>query len=122
MPPGRAVTDTSPLLNLAFTDRLHLLDQQFSTVLVPDAVLDEIREGEEGAEVVLDLVDTGLLATVEVARDDLFEELAREIDHGEAAVIRHAIDAGIDRVIIDEREGRAAARRHDLHPTGVVGI
>ncbi|MCS4044626.1 putative nucleic acid-binding protein [Salinibacter ruber] len=37
------VCDTSPLLLLARADRLHLLHALYSTVVVPDEVLREIR-------------------------------------------------------------------------------
>jgi predicted nucleic acid-binding protein len=51
---------------------------------------------------------------------DLRIEFERELDRGEAAAIAYAIDA--DRVLIDEREDRATATRHDVPVTGVVGI
>ncbi|WP_318567688.1 DUF3368 domain-containing protein [Salinigranum marinum] len=49
-------------------------------------------------------------------------ELARELDVGEAAAITHAIEQEADLVLLDEREGRKAARRHGLDVTGVIGV
>ncbi len=45
-----AVSNTSPLFNLAAIGQLHLLREQFGEVLVPDAVIGEllpIRERQE---------------------------------------------------------------------------
>jgi predicted nucleic acid-binding protein len=53
---------------------------------------------------------------------DLRIEFERELDRGEAAAIAYAIDVDADRVLIDEREDRATATRHDVPVTGVVGI
>jgi predicted nucleic acid-binding protein len=50
------------------------------------------------------------------------ERSRRGLDRGEAAAIAYAIDIDADRVLIDEREGRATATRHGVPVTGVVGI
>jgi predicted nucleic acid-binding protein len=46
------VSNTSPLLNLALINHLELLRQQFSSVLIPPAVLGELRTDTDlpGAE------------------------------------------------------------------------
>ncbi|MDY6768784.1 MAG: DUF3368 domain-containing protein [Candidatus Nanohaloarchaea archaeon] len=122
MPRDEAVSDTSPLMNLALTSRLHLLEEQFSRLFVPDQVMNELRQGEEGVGPVKTQVEDGFIDTVQVEEDDLFRELRRELDSGEAATIRYAVREGIETVLIDEKEGRDAARRHDLNPVGVIGI
>lgn len=55
-------------------------------------------------------------------RSELFVELSHELDLGETAAICHAIEENADLVLVDERDGRRVARRHDLTVTGVVGI
>lgn len=37
------VSNTSPILNLAIVGQLELLRQQFSEILIPNAVLDELK-------------------------------------------------------------------------------
>lgn len=37
------VSNTSPLLNLAIIEHLHLLRQQFPTILTPEAVYEELQ-------------------------------------------------------------------------------
>lgn len=41
------VSNTSPILNLAIVNQLILLDQQFGKILIPNAVLDELKISEE---------------------------------------------------------------------------
>ena len=40
------VSNTSPILNLAIIDRLSLIREQFTTVIIPKGVLEELRVGE----------------------------------------------------------------------------
>jgi len=43
----RAVSNTSPVLNLAIVGRLSLLRDQFGEIWIPQAVLDELRVEED---------------------------------------------------------------------------
>lgn len=119
---GSVVSDTSPLLNLALVERLDLLESQFETVTAPEQVWTELAAGEDGLAALRALRSRGSLVVEAVDHDDLFVELARELDLGEAAAIRYAIKNDTDLLLLDEREGRKTARRHGLELTGVVGI
>ncbi|MDH5019711.1 DUF3368 domain-containing protein [Halobacterium rubrum] len=119
---GLVVSDTSPLLNLALIDRLDLLEAQFSEITVPQQVWGELTDGEDGLEALRGLRDDGFLHLVEVERSDLFVELFHELDLGETAAICYAVKADADLVLLDERDGRRVARRHDLNVTGVIGV
>jgi predicted nucleic acid-binding protein len=119
---GLVVSDTSPLLNLALIDRLDLLEAQFSEVTVPQQVWNELTDGEDGLEALRALRDDGVLHLVEVERSELFVELFVELDLGETAAICYAVEQNADLVLLDERDGRRVARRHDLDVTGVIGL
>lgn len=119
---GLVVSDTSPLLNLALIERLGLIESQFSEVTVPQQVWNELTDGEDGLEALRELRDDRLLHLVEVERSDLFVELFHELDLGETAAICYAVEQNADLVLLDERDGRRVARRHDLNVTGVIGI
>lgn len=119
---GSVVSNTSPLLNLALIERLDLLEAQFETVTAPEQVWTELAAGEEGLAALRQLRSDDFLAVEPVGEDDLFVELTRELDAGEAAAIRYAIEHDADLVLLDEREGRKAARRHGLDVTGVIGV
>ena len=118
----QVVSDTSPLLNLALIERLDLVRGQFSTVVVPEQVWDELMDGEDGVDRLRSVHDDGLLEIVTVEDTPLFAEFRRDLDIGEAAALAYAIDADADLVLMDEREARQTARRHELPITGVIGI
>jgi len=123
MPSNRlVVTDTSPLLNLALIERLDLLTSQFTSVTIPRQVWEELAAGDEGLSDLRELRQSEFLEVVEVDRSDLFIEIFQELDLGETAAICHGIERDADLLLLDEKEGRRVARRHDLTITGVVGI
>jgi predicted nucleic acid-binding protein len=119
---GLVVADTSPLLNLALIDRLDLLETQFSGVTVPEQVWTELSEGDEGLARLRELRESGFLTLVPVDRSDFFIEIVTELDLGETAAICYAVEEEADLLLIDERDGRRVARRHDVSVTGVLGI
>ncbi len=123
MPDGELiVADTSPLLNLALIGQLNLLREQFNGVTAPDQVWDELAVGEKGLDQLRELREVGFLELVPVEESHLFIELRRVLDLDEAAALAYAIEAEADLVLLDERDARQVARRHDLSITGVIGI
>lgn len=56
-----AVSNTSPVLNLAIVGRLSLLRKQFREIMIPPAVLEELRVGEDlpGSQNVREAIDGG---------------------------------------------------------------
>lgn len=116
------VSNTSPLLNLALVGRLELLSDQFESLVVPEIVRDELLAGERGVEELRAFLNDSDVSIVPVSRDGLYVEFASSLDRGEAATLSYAVERNADLVLIDERDGRAVARRHDVSVTGVVGI
>ncbi|WP_223257356.1 hypothetical protein [Phormidesmis priestleyi] len=55
------MSNTSPILNLAIVNQLILLHQQFGEILVPNAVLDELKVSEErsGSQAIRDAISSG---------------------------------------------------------------
>ena len=116
------VADTSPLPNLALIDRLYLLTEQFKRLTTTQIVWEDIAVGEDGLAELQELRDQEFLGVVPFQKNELYVELRRDLDEGEASVIAFAIQNDADLVLLDEREGRKAARRHDLEITGVHGV
>ncbi|WP_280537282.1 DUF3368 domain-containing protein [Halopenitus sp. POP-27] len=116
------VSNTSPLLNLALIERLHLVEAQFGEVVIPRVVWDELTAGAEGRDLIEAFHDRGGMRIVSPKPTELRTEFERQLDRGEAAAIAYAIEVDAERVLIDEREGRATATRHGVPVTGVVGI
>lgn len=83
---------------------------------------DELPAGEDGLPALESLRSRGKLVVDRIENRDLFVEFSTDLDVGEAAAITYAVEKDADLVLLDEREGRNAARRHDLSVTGVVGV
>lgn len=116
------VINTSPLLALcAACGDFVALRQIYQTAIVPYEVVEEISRGGPSR-----------LAYTEFQADQWLEKVALPItiapflrsavDIGEAAVIQLALDRGIQRVAIDDLNGRRVARTCGLLVTGSLGI
>lgn len=116
------VSDTSPLLNLSLIERLDLLRSQFDGVTAPSEVWEELTEGDAGVDTIRTLRNEGFLTVVDVERTDLFVEIRHQLDLGETAAISYAVGEDADLLLVDERDGRRVARRHDIEVTGVIGV
>src|SRR5690554_4365820 len=121
----RVVSDTSPLSCLASLDRLDLIERQFrGSVMVPHAVEQELlRHPDPQALGRLKFAFAeGVLRVREIERTSLTRILANTLDAGEVQAIALALAEKADWLLIDEREGRQAARSLGLPITGTLGI
>ena len=118
------VSNTSPILNLALTDRLSLIREQFTTVTIPKGVLEELRVGENlpGSKKILDALEAKWLQVKEIQDSAMLRILKRELDAGEAEAIALAIKTSAQWVLLDESEARRIAKDLGLKVTGVLGI
>jgi predicted nucleic acid-binding protein len=116
------VADAGPLIALARCRQLPLLTEVFAAIHLPQAVLEEaaIDLARPGARDIAAFAASH--AQVHPNRDDaLYAELRCHLDEGEAQALSlaHALGCG---VLMDERRGRAAARRLNLPLFGVLGV
>ena len=109
------VSDASPIINLAAVSRLPLLQELFGSILVPPSVWTEVMAGEQFA-----LPDWVELRSP--ANQPLVSSLCAELDRGEAEAIALAAEIAAGLVLIDEKKGRAVARRLGLCPLGLLGV
>jgi uncharacterized protein len=119
-----AVSDTSPLLNLAIIGRLALLKEQFETIFIPPGVGEELRIESDlpGSRVIGEAIEAGWIQ-IERVRDMAFVKLLRrELDKGEGEAIALALQKKVEWALLDEKEGRRAAKMLGLRVTGVLGI
>lgn len=116
------VSNTSPILNLAIVDQLVLLRRQFGEVLIPNAVLDELKVGEErpGSQSIREAISSGWIQTQEVSNQPLAQLLKQTLDRGEAEAIALAIELKANWTLLDEREGRKVAKSLGLNVTGIL--
>jgi len=118
------VSNTSPILNLAIIGELSLLRDQFEEILIPGAVLEELRVEENlpGSKGVRDAIKAGWIRIETVKQDPLVRAMQRDLDKGEAEAIALAMQVNTRLVLMDERDGRKAARSMKLKVVGVLGI
>ncbi len=116
------VSDSSPLIALADVGQLRLLLELFSTVLIPEAVYQEIVVHGTGRAGAAAVQAAAWIEQRGVANTGLADVLKLELDEGEAEAIALALENGADLVLLDERQGRQRAARLGLHVTGVLGV
>ncbi len=115
------VSDTGPLIALAKLDRLDILEQLFGLVQIPPAVHRELLVGRKPEAPHLDeALDHFIqIAQLSPLPPEVQAETSR-LDPGERQAIALACELGTA-IVIDDRLGRAAARRLDLPVTGTAG-
>ncbi len=117
------VADAGPLIHLSAIGHLELVRAVSDEVLVPQAVFDEVAVVGAGlpgsAEVraaswitVASPADLNVLATL----------LASGLHRGESAAIALALERKADRLLIDERQGRATAEAMGVPVLGSIGV
>ena len=116
------VSDTSPIANLLLVNKLTLLHEIFSNVIIPPAVYREILALEQFG---IDLDEFKQINWIEVQQPmesaDV-EALRKDLDAGESEAIVLALELQADWILLDERQGTKIAETFGLHPIGIVGI
>jgi hypothetical protein len=115
------VSNSTPLIALAKIQKLDLLKHFFGTVSIPQEVYDEVvtRGGPlYGAD---EVSRASWIRVVSVENRTAVDALSLTLDRGEAEAIALAreIDALL---IIDDRDGRDAAKSLGIPITGTIGI
>ncbi len=117
-------SNTSPICNLAIIGRLPILRSQFGELWVPNAVepeLEQLRHVDALKEV-QQAFQEGWIRTRPLASEGVARLLKATLDPGEAEAIALALELSTDLILLDARDGRAAAERAGLHVTGLLGV
>jgi len=113
------VADTTPLNYLVLIGQIEVLRELFGEVMIPEAVLAELRHPKAPAAVASWLLNMPDWLTVEkVARVDPSIQLGQ----GETEAISLAVEHRISIVLMDERRGRSAAEARGLLAVGTLNI
>ena len=118
----KVVSNTSPLINLAWIGRLELLHELYGAIHIPEAVWHEIvvqGSGQLGAK---EVSHASWIKTCAVDNKLLVLALHQELDAGEAEAIALAMEQKAELLLMDERLGRETARYFGLNYTGVIGV
>ncbi|MCK5720667.1 MAG: hypothetical protein KAH84_12080 [Thiomargarita sp.] len=113
------VSDTMTLIVLERLDALSMLCLLFNRILIPQAVMDELLEGNSDINELIQLA--GCYDVVSVNTSERLLELYQWLDRGEAEAIELAFTRQLP-LIIDERKGRKIARQKNLSVIGLAGL
>jgi len=111
------VADTGPLIALAGIKQLELLHQLYDTILIPQAVHEEVLVGGSKLTGLDSYRQADWLEVTEVAV--IAPALLALLDKGEASVIVLAQQRQADIILIDEQKARKVART--LFSLNVIG-
>ena len=118
------IADTTPIITLMKLQRLDLLEKLFDTVIVPNAVFEELISNSNYLTEAKMVVECPFLKRLEVS-DRQSIKILREVvglDAGESEAIALAEENHADLLIIDERKGRRVAKQMEIKITGTIGI
>ena len=118
------IADTTPIITLMKLQRLDLLEKLFDTVIVPNAVYEELVSNSNYLTEAQMVVECPFLKRLEVT-DRQSIKILREVvglDAGESEAIALAEEKHADLLIIDERKGRRVAKQMELKIIGTIGI
>jgi predicted nucleic acid-binding protein len=115
------VADTSPLNYLIILDQAHLLVRLYGQVMVPTAVLTELRHPDAPGMVrSWALSPPSWLEIREVREID--PSLGAQLDAGEREAISLALEVGASLLLIDDRAGREQAVARHIEITGTLTV
>lgn len=121
------VCDTSPLSYLILIGEAELFAELYGSVHIPPAIEEELaypggppvlRRWIQDRPRWLNITSLEPATAANPSMTDALEGL----DRGEQAAIRLASQISADLLVIDERDGRGAARQLDVPITGTLGI
>ncbi len=123
---GVVVADAGPLIALARGGHLQLLQTLYEEILVPPAVHIELclGSGRPGSKRLAEAFEQGWLQVKRPSANaaSALDELILLLDLGEAEAIVLAEEMDCRFLLIDERKGRAVARRRGVLVAGIAGI
>ena len=111
------VCNSSPIIALASVNRLDILKKLFSEILIPQAVYEEVF-----AIANKEIPKADFIKVRKVKNKNLVKVLNLYLDVGESEVIAFALEKGIDRVILDDKQARKIAEKQGLKVIGTLGI
>jgi len=106
------IVDTSCLIILSKINKLDLLKQLFTEVIIPEAVSQEFGEP----------LPAYLQVYTAPIDDKLLQMASAFLDKGESEVIALALETNAEGVIIDEKKGRKMSKAMGLKVIGTMGV
>ena len=119
--PDIVISNTSPIFYLHRLGRLELLHRLYSRILVPEAVIEELKAGRDQGEDVPDIANHDWIEVRSVHVPEVVS-LIMDLGPGEAQVLAMALENPGSLAIIDDRLARDLAQARNIRITGTAGI
>ena len=116
------VSNTSPLTNLAAIGQFDLLQKLFGEIHIAEGVWAELNAYGQMWPGSQETASASWIIRHEVKNRQLVIALRRDLDRGEAESIALAVEFNTNVILLDEKDGRSAAKRMGLRPMGMMGI
>ena len=97
------ISDSSPLICFIKINRLDILQQLFSEVIVPPIVYDEIQKIKPLGFNINEFLEAKWISIHKPVNAELFADLSQKVDEAEAQAIALATEMSPDFLLIDER-------------------
>ena len=115
------ISDTSCIGYLIIIDKLILLKENFSKIIVPEIVHKEILQLSSKYDVNRYL-KAEWITSRPIANNRLYKELLSQVDEGESEAIVLSQEIHADLLLIDERKGTEVARSFGIRTIGLLGV
>ena len=117
-----AVSNTSPISNLAIIGRLDFLRLRYEVLRIPLAVASELSNlSHPGGKQYIDAAFRNRWLIVEKVDTPLGIQFPYSLDPGESEAIALACKLKANVLLMDEKRGREVARKYGLVVAGVLG-
>ena len=113
------VSDTSPINYLCLIEAIEVLPRLFNGILIPPAVLAELRHPGAPSAVSSWLSRMPSWVTIQAP---LALQTGLGLDPGETEAISLAMELKLPAIIIDEKDGRMVAERQGITPLGTLNV
>lgn len=119
--PETIICDTSPLFYLHRVGCLGLLEKLYHEIIVPRAVLEELKDGELQG---MDVPDIHRFEWMNIKKVGIPEhiKLIPDLGTGESEVLALALNEKNHKLILDDKLAREIAKLHKLSFTGTAGV
>jgi uncharacterized protein len=114
------ISDSSPIVSLAHLQKLNLLKELYTEIILPKTVYEELLHSKI---IKVNFLQTHNYFFVKSALNiELVEKLNLLIDKGEAEAIALSIELKPELLLIDEFEGRKIAKQNNIPIKGVLDV
>lgn len=118
----KVVSNSTPIIALARINELGLLHSIFGSIIIPEAVYDEVVLKGAGRPGVQEVKDTPWIEKVQVQNLLAVSLLRPDLDPGEAEAVVLAKEIGAKYLLLDEKKARRVAGSSGINLIGTLGV